>query len=179
MNLSYAAAVTTPVPRSEYSESETDNIDLTSEEPSMLTGFTNALKLLELEKSIKYIDLDVSSLNTAQSIISGEMKQVVQATVLQSKEINAMKSEMGNIYYMLKELHIHIMPYSHPLPPQPNYAEIRASNEKNYTLSPSNIPPPRKKQNTGEEENLQFPYLTVPGLNEPSSKSGLRASSED
>jgi hypothetical protein len=49
MNLSYAAVVTTPVPRSEYSESETDNIDLTSEEPSMLTGFTNASKLLKLE----------------------------------------------------------------------------------------------------------------------------------
>jgi hypothetical protein len=37
MNLSYAALVTTPVLRSEYSESETENIDLTSEGQSLLT----------------------------------------------------------------------------------------------------------------------------------------------
>jgi hypothetical protein len=73
MNLSYAAAVTTPAHRSEYSESETDNIDLTSEEPSVLTGFMNASKLLELEMSIKSIELDRVSLNTAQSATPGEM----------------------------------------------------------------------------------------------------------
>jgi hypothetical protein len=48
VNLSYAAVVTTPVSLSEYSEAETENIDLTLEEPLMLTGFNNASKLLEL-----------------------------------------------------------------------------------------------------------------------------------
>jgi hypothetical protein len=55
MNLSYAAIVTTPVPRSEYSEPETENIDFTSEETLMLTAFNNASKLLEIENSIKSI----------------------------------------------------------------------------------------------------------------------------
>jgi hypothetical protein len=64
-------------------------IDLTSEEPSMLAGFTNASKLLELEKSMKFIRLDRVSLNTTQRTISGEMKEVIQATLSQSKEINA------------------------------------------------------------------------------------------
>jgi hypothetical protein len=47
MNLSHAAVVKTPVPLSEYSEAKTENIDLTSEDPSMLNGFTNAYTLLE------------------------------------------------------------------------------------------------------------------------------------
>jgi hypothetical protein len=46
MNLSHAAVVTTLAPRSEYSASETENIDLNSEDPSLLTGFNNASKLL-------------------------------------------------------------------------------------------------------------------------------------
>jgi hypothetical protein len=114
MNLSYAAAVTTPV---HHSECSTDNIDLTSEEPSMLTGFTNPSKFLELEKSINSIELDIVSLNTAQSTISGEMKEFIQATLSRSKEINAMQSEMGDIYSMLKELLNCLLPNSPPPPP--------------------------------------------------------------
>jgi hypothetical protein len=63
MNLSYAAVVTTLVQRSFYSESEMDNMNLMSEEPPMLTGFKNVSKLLELENSIKSIELDRISLN--------------------------------------------------------------------------------------------------------------------
>jgi hypothetical protein len=74
----------------------------------MLTGFTNTSKLQELEKSIKSIGLDRVSLNMAQCTISGEIKQVTQATLSQSKEINAMQSETGDIYSMLKELRSHI-----------------------------------------------------------------------
>jgi hypothetical protein len=142
----------------------------------MMTGFTKAWKLMELEKSITHIELDRVSLNTAQSHISGEMKQVIQATISQSKEINAMQSEMGNICSMLKELHSHLMPNICTLPPRPNYAEIRARNDSNFTVSLSNMPHCHKKQNTGEEEDLQLPHLTVPGLNEPNYKSGPRAS---
>jgi hypothetical protein len=48
IDLSYTAVVTTPVPHSEHSESETYNIDLTSEKPLMLNGFTNAYELIKL-----------------------------------------------------------------------------------------------------------------------------------
>jgi hypothetical protein len=89
MNLSYAAVVPTPVPRSECSESETANINLTSEDTSLLTGFTNASKLLELENSIKSIEMERVTLNMAHSNILGEMKQVIKARLDQSKEINA------------------------------------------------------------------------------------------
>jgi hypothetical protein len=123
MNLSYAALATTPVPRSEHSKSETENIDLTSEEPSMLTGFTNASKLLELENSIKSIEMERVTLNTAHSNISGETKQVIKATLFQLKETNAMQTKMGSIYSMLKDIHRHFMPNSSPLPPRPNYAK--------------------------------------------------------
>jgi hypothetical protein len=116
MNLSYTAVVTTPVPRSEYSESETEKIDLTSEDPLLLTGFTNASKLLELEYPIKSIEMERFTLNTAQSNLSGEMKQVIKATLAQSKEINAMQTEMGSIYSMLKDIHSHFMPSSRLLP---------------------------------------------------------------
>jgi hypothetical protein len=51
MSLSYAEVVTTTVPRSEYSGAETENRDLTLEEPSMPTGFTNAHKFIELEQN--------------------------------------------------------------------------------------------------------------------------------
>jgi hypothetical protein len=91
VNLSYAAVVTNPVNRSKYFESERDNIDLTSDESLMLGGFTNVSKLLELEKSITSIELDRVSLNTAQSTIFRELKQVIQATLAQSNEINAMQ----------------------------------------------------------------------------------------
>jgi hypothetical protein len=46
---------------------------------------------MELEKSIKIIELDRESLNTAQSILSGEMKQVINASLSQSKEFSAMQ----------------------------------------------------------------------------------------
>jgi hypothetical protein len=55
------------------------------------------------------------------------MKQVIQATLAQSKDINAIQPEMGNIYSMLKNLHIHIMSNSRPIPPHPNYAKTRAN----------------------------------------------------
>jgi hypothetical protein len=84
MNLSYAAVETTPVHCLEYSESGTDNIDTISDEPSMITGFTNAYKLLGLENSIKSIELHRVYVNTAQSTIFGEMKQVIQAMLAQS-----------------------------------------------------------------------------------------------
>jgi hypothetical protein len=127
---------------SEYAESEPDNIEITSEEPSMLTRFTNTSKLLELEKSITCIELDRVSPNTAQSTISGEMKQVIHATLPQSKVINAMQSEMGYIYSMFKELRNHIMPNSLPPPPQPNYSAIQTSNNMNNNASPTNMLPP-------------------------------------
>jgi hypothetical protein len=79
INLSYAETVSTPVNHSKYVESEPDNIDLASKEPSILTRFTSASKILELENIIKSIELDRVSINTAQSTISGEMKQVTQA----------------------------------------------------------------------------------------------------
>jgi hypothetical protein len=88
-----------------------------------------------------------------------------------------MQSEMVDIYSMLKELRNNIMLNGLPLPPRTKYAEIRTSNEINHPASPSNMPPRRKKQNTGEEENHQLQHLTVPELNKPGSKAGPRASS--
>jgi hypothetical protein len=87
-----------------------------------------------------------------------------------------MHSEMGNIHSMLKYLHSLIMHTIHSLPPHPDYAEIRSNNAPISLEIPSNIPSHRKQQKTREEEDLQLPYLTVPGLNEPSSTSGPRAS---
>jgi hypothetical protein len=101
----------------EYSKPETENIDLTSEGPSLLTGLTNTSKLLELENSIKSIEMEKVTLNTAHSNLSGEMKQVIKATLAQSKEINSMKTYMGSIYSMLKDIYIHFMPNSRPIPP--------------------------------------------------------------
>jgi hypothetical protein len=79
-------------------KAETENIDLTSEEPSMLALFTNTSKLLELENRIRYIEIERVILSTAHSNLSGEMKQVIKATLAQSKEINVMHTEMGSIY---------------------------------------------------------------------------------
>jgi hypothetical protein len=87
----------------------------------MLTGFTNASKL-ELENSIKYIEMERVTLNTSHSNLSREMKQVIKSTLAQSKEINAMQKEMGSICSMLKDIHRHFMPNSRPHPPHPNYA---------------------------------------------------------
>jgi hypothetical protein len=56
---------------------------------------------MELEKSIKTIELDRESLNTAQSTLSGKMKQVINASLGQTKEISAMQSEMGKLYSIL------------------------------------------------------------------------------
>jgi hypothetical protein len=182
INFSYAAAVVIPFNHLEYMESISDNIDLISEEPSLLTGFMNASKRLELEMSIRSIEMDRYSLNTAQSTISGEMKQVIQATLSQSKEINAMQSEMGDIYSMVKELRNHMMPNSLPLPPRPNYAAIGTINKTKNNASPTNMISPvftsplRKKQNTGADDNLQLPHVKVLGLNESGSKSGQRVS---
>jgi hypothetical protein len=68
------------------------------DDPSLLTGSTHMTKLMELERSIKTIDLDRESLNTAQSTLSGEIKQVINASLGQSKEMNVMQSEMKNLY---------------------------------------------------------------------------------
>jgi hypothetical protein len=76
---------------------------------------------------------------------------------------------------MLKDLHIHIMSNNRPLPPHPNYAEIRANNAPISLESPSNIPPRRNQQKTREKEDLQLPHVTTLGLNEPSSTSYPRA----
>jgi hypothetical protein len=45
---------------------------------------------MELERSIKSIELDRESLNTAQSTIYSDMKLVINASLSQSKEIIAM-----------------------------------------------------------------------------------------
>jgi hypothetical protein len=102
----------------------------------------NASKLLELEMSIKSSELDREYISTAQSTISGEMKQVIQATLSKSKEINAVQSEMGEIYSTLKELCNHLMTNSLPLPPRPNYAAIQTNNSTNNNTSPTNMLPP-------------------------------------
>jgi hypothetical protein len=158
MNLSYAAVVTTPVSRSEYYEAETEKIDLTLKEPWILTGFTNVSKLLQLENSIKYIEMERVTLNTVHSNLSGEMKQVIKATIAQSKEINAMQTEKGSIFSMINDIHSHFMPNSRPLPRQPNYAELQANAGKILLESPSNNPPHRQQQKTTEEADLQLPH---------------------
>jgi hypothetical protein len=104
------------------------------------------------------------------------MKQVIQATLSQSKEINAMQFEIGNTYSMLKDLHNHIMPNIRPLPPHPNYAEIRANNAPISLQIPSNRTPRSKQHKTREEEDLELQHLMVTELNEPSSTSDPRAS---
>jgi hypothetical protein len=109
-----------PVPRLEYSKSESENIDLTLEDPSLLTGLTYAAKHLELKSIIKSIEMERVTLNTAHSKLSGEVKQGIKATLTQSKEINALQTEMGSIYSMLKDIHSHFMPNSRPIPHRPN-----------------------------------------------------------
>jgi hypothetical protein len=116
------------------------------------------------------------------SKISGEMKEVINATLSQSKEINSMQYEIGDIYSMLKKLCNHLMPNSLPLPlPQPTYVAIRTNNATNTTDSPINMLPPgctspfHKKQNTGEVNNLQISHLTVPGIHETCPTSDPRA----
>jgi hypothetical protein len=52
IDISYAAALATPFNRSKYIDSISEDIDLTSKEPSLITGFTNAPQLLKLERSI-------------------------------------------------------------------------------------------------------------------------------
>jgi hypothetical protein len=79
----------------------------------------DAPETLEIERVI---------LNTVHSNLSGEMKQeVIKATLAQLKDINAMQTEMGSIYSMLKDIHIHFMPNSRPLPPRPNYEKLRST----------------------------------------------------
>jgi hypothetical protein len=104
------------------------------------------------------------TLNTAHSNLSGEMKQVIKATLAQSKEINAMQTERGSIYSILKDIHIHFMMKSRPLPPRLNYSETRANKAQISLESPSNQPPSSKQKKTAEETALQLPYLTVLGL---------------
>jgi hypothetical protein len=96
--MSYTAVVTAPVYRLEYMEPIVENNDLTSDEASMLAVSMNATKLLELERSIKSIELDRESLNITKSTISGEMKEVISATISQSKEKIAMQVNMESIY---------------------------------------------------------------------------------
>jgi hypothetical protein len=79
INVSYATAVASPVHRTDFVDTMTYNIDLTMDEPSLLTGSTNVTKLMELKISIKTIELDIESLNTVQSALSSEMKQVINA----------------------------------------------------------------------------------------------------
>jgi hypothetical protein len=55
------------------------------DEPLLLIGSTNVTKLMELKRSITKIELDRESLNTAQSTLSSEMKQVINASLGQSK----------------------------------------------------------------------------------------------
>jgi hypothetical protein len=68
------------------------------------------------------------------------------------------------------------MPNILPLPPHPNYAEIRANNAPISLENPSNRPPRCKQQKKREEEDLQLPHLMALGLNKPISTSGPRAS---
>jgi hypothetical protein len=104
------------------------------------------------------------TLNTVHYNLSGEMKQVIQATLAQSKDINAMQTEMGSIYVMLKDIHSHFMPNSRPLPPLPNYPELR-SNAGQISLE---IPPPRKQQKTTKDNRRNI--STTPAFN----RSGLK-----
>jgi hypothetical protein len=53
ITVSYAEAVSSPVYIPDFSDTARENIDLTVDEPSLLTGSTNVTKLMELEKSIK------------------------------------------------------------------------------------------------------------------------------
>jgi hypothetical protein len=107
----------------------------------MLTGFTNASKILELENSTTSIEMERVTLNTAHSNLSGEIKQVIKATLAQSKEINAMQTEMGSIYSILKDIHSHFIPNIRPLPARPNYAELRSNAGQISLENPSNNPP--------------------------------------
>jgi hypothetical protein len=81
INISYATAVASPVHRPDFADTTTENIDLTMYEPSLLTGSTNVTKLMELERIINTIELDRESLNTAQSTLSSEIKQVINASL--------------------------------------------------------------------------------------------------
>jgi hypothetical protein len=85
INVSYATVVASPVHRMDFADTTTENIDLTTDDPSLLTVSTIVTKLMELERSIKTIELDRESLNTAQSTLSSEMKQVINTSLGQSK----------------------------------------------------------------------------------------------
>jgi hypothetical protein len=81
----YAAEVASPAYRSKCGDTLTENLDLTLDEPSLLTGSMNVKKIMELKMSIKFIELDRESLKTAQSTISSEMKLVINTSLSQSK----------------------------------------------------------------------------------------------
>jgi hypothetical protein len=116
-------------------------------DPSLLTGSTNGTKLTELEKIIKTIELDRELLNTAQSTLSGKMKQVSKASLSQSKEINAILSEMGKLYSILTEIRTHLMPNYTPLPPRPNYQKLRDSTFTKIAItSPNTCTSPIRKK---------------------------------
>jgi hypothetical protein len=86
------------------------------------------------------------------------MKQVINATISQSKEITAMQSEMGRISFMLKELKNHLMSNINPLQPHQNYQATReATTSTSMTImSPAACTLPRcKKQQTGDDESIQ------------------------
>jgi hypothetical protein len=94
------------------------------DKPSILTSSKNVTNIMELEKSITTSELDRKSLNTAQSKLSGKMKQVINASLVQSKEI-AMQSETGKLYSILTETIMHILPNGMPLPTCLNYQALR------------------------------------------------------
>jgi poly-D-alanine transfer protein DltD len=124
----------------------------------------NASKLLALENIIKSIEMERVTLNTTHSSLSEEMKQVIKATLIQSKEINAMQTEMGSIYSMLKDIHRHFMPNIRPLPPQLNYAEIRANTAQISLESPSNNPSPLHATKYNRRSSFTTPAFKGSGL---------------
>jgi hypothetical protein len=84
---------------------------------------------------------------------------------------------MGKLYSILTETRTHLIPNCTPLPPLPNYQELRdsSSTDPNSTSPDTCKSPIRKKQRTIIIDNNHNPNLIVPGLNGPGLDSDPRA----
>jgi hypothetical protein len=58
ITVSYVAEIAPPAYIPEFMDPIAENIDLTVDEPSLLMGSVNATKLMELERSIRSIEID-------------------------------------------------------------------------------------------------------------------------
>jgi hypothetical protein len=161
INISYAAAVTTPYHapapferNHAVSPPNADIMDMSLHIPTHTGG--NISSLAELEASLLSIQSESTFMQSDHTQLRNEFQKILTGVLKHSKEMQAIQSEVRGLTAVMQKFRNAIFPNELPLYPRSSFATLRiddelATHQSSPMICAAPSSPPRKKLYRGDE----------------------------